>query len=57
VRCVLRILMDREGLIEVIPAPSTILCMGSSFDMDLALHIAGCYVSCVLQAKRHARWR
>jgi hypothetical protein len=52
--CVFRILVDRTGFVEVVPAASTILCTGSKFDLDLALHVAGCYVSCVPQAKRHA---
>jgi hypothetical protein len=33
-------LMDRAGLIDVIPAVSTILMAESRFDLDLALHIA-----------------
>jgi hypothetical protein len=52
--CVFRILMDRAGFVEVVPAASTILYTGSRFDLDLALHVAGCYMSCVPQAKRHA---
>jgi hypothetical protein len=54
-RCVFRILVDRAGFIEVAPAASTILCLGSRFNLDLALHVAGCYVSCVAEAKRRAR--
>jgi hypothetical protein len=34
------LLMDREGFIEVIPAASTILGLGSRFDLDLMLHEA-----------------
>jgi hypothetical protein len=49
--------MDRAGFIEVAPAASTILGLGSRFDLDLALHVAWCYVRCVAQAKRHARGR
>jgi hypothetical protein len=48
------ILVDRVGFVEVAPAASTILCLGSRFDLDLALHAVGGYVSCVAQAKRHA---
>jgi hypothetical protein len=48
------ILVDRAEFIEVTPAGFTIWCLGSIFDLDLALHIAGCYVSCIPQAKRHA---
>jgi hypothetical protein len=33
------LLVDREGLIEVIPATSTILRVGSRFDLDLVLHV------------------
>jgi hypothetical protein len=51
---VLGILMDRAGFVEVTSAASTIWCLWSRFDLDLAIHVAGCYVSCVLQAKRHA---
>jgi hypothetical protein len=51
---VLGVLVDRAGFVEVAPVASTIWCLGSRFDLDLALHVAGCYVSCVLQAKRHA---
>jgi hypothetical protein len=51
------ILVDRAGFIEVTPTVSTIWCLGSRFDLDLALHVAGCYMSCVTQAKRHARLR
>jgi hypothetical protein len=50
--CVFRILVDRVGFVEVVPTASTIFCMGSRFDLDLALHVAGCYVICILQAKR-----
>jgi hypothetical protein len=35
-----RILVDRVGFVEVTPAASTILGLGSSFDLDLALHVA-----------------
>jgi hypothetical protein len=51
---VLGILMDRAGFVEVTHVVSTIWCPGSRFDLDLALHVAGCYVSRVSQAKRHA---
>jgi hypothetical protein len=34
------VLVDGAGLVEVIPATSTILRVESSFDLDLALHIA-----------------
>jgi hypothetical protein len=52
---VLGLLVNREGFIEVIPAASTILGLGSGFNLVLALHEACCYVSSVTQAKRHAR--
>jgi hypothetical protein len=38
--CVFRLLVDRAGFIEVIPASSTILRIESRFDLDLALHVA-----------------
>jgi hypothetical protein len=37
---VFKILADRAGFVEVTPAASTILGLGSKFDMDLALHVA-----------------
>jgi hypothetical protein len=37
---VLGLLMDRAGFVEVIPAASTILGLGSRFNLDLALHEA-----------------
>jgi hypothetical protein len=39
-RRVFGLLLDRAGFIEVIPAVSTILRVGSKFDLDLALHVA-----------------
>jgi hypothetical protein len=45
--CVFGILMDRTGFVEVTPAVFTIWCLGSRFDQDLMLHVAGCYVSCI----------
>jgi hypothetical protein len=37
---VLGVLVDRTGLVEVIPAVSTILRVESRFDLDIALHVA-----------------
>jgi hypothetical protein len=37
---VLRVFVDRAGLIEVIPTASAILVVESRFDLDLALHVA-----------------
>jgi hypothetical protein len=37
---VLGVLADRTGLIDVIPAASTILMVESRFDLDFALHVA-----------------
>jgi hypothetical protein len=37
---VLGLLMNRAGFVEVIPAASTILGLGSRFILDLALHVA-----------------
>jgi hypothetical protein len=48
------VLVDGAGVIEVTPMVTTIWCLGSRFDLDLALHEARCYMSCILQAKRHA---
>jgi hypothetical protein len=36
----LRVLMERTGLVKVIPAGPTILRIESRFDLDLALHVA-----------------
>jgi hypothetical protein len=54
---VLGVLVDMTGLVKVILAASTILRVASRFDLDLALHVAGCYVSGFAQAKRHAGGR
>jgi hypothetical protein len=37
---VFRILVDRAGFVEVPPVASTILGLGSRFNLDLALHVA-----------------
>jgi hypothetical protein len=37
---VIGVLVDRAGLVEVIPASSTILRLESRFDLDLAFHVA-----------------
>jgi hypothetical protein len=37
---VLGLLMNRAGVVVVIPAASTILGLGSKFNLDLALHVA-----------------
>jgi hypothetical protein len=37
---VLKVLVDRIGLVDVIPAASTILMVESRFDLDLVLHVA-----------------
>jgi hypothetical protein len=37
---VLGVFVDRAGLVEVIPAASTILMVESGFDLDLVLHVA-----------------
>jgi hypothetical protein len=36
---VFRVLVDRAGFVEVAPAASTILGLGSRFDLDLAFHV------------------
>jgi hypothetical protein len=38
-RGVFGLLMDRAGFVEMTPATSTILGLGSRFDLDLALHV------------------
>jgi hypothetical protein len=38
--CVFGLLMDRAGLIEMTPAASMILGLGSRFDLDLTLDVA-----------------
>jgi hypothetical protein len=38
-RHVFRILVDRAGFVKVSLAASTILGLGSKFDLDLALHV------------------
>jgi hypothetical protein len=48
------VFVDEARVIEMAPAVSTIWCLGSRFDLDLALHVARRYVSCVPQTKRHA---
>jgi hypothetical protein len=37
---VFRVLVDRAGLVEVVPAASTIFGLGFRFDLDLSLHVA-----------------
>jgi hypothetical protein len=39
-RRVFGLLMDRAGFIEMTPAASMILGLGSRFDLDLTLHVA-----------------
>jgi hypothetical protein len=38
--CVFGLLMDRAGFVEMTPAASMILVLGSRFNLDLALHVA-----------------
>jgi hypothetical protein len=45
--------VDGTRVVKVTHAVSTIWCLGSRFDLDLALHVARRYVSCVPQTKRH----
>jgi hypothetical protein len=51
------LLMGRVGFVEMTPAASTILGLGSRFDLDFTLDVVSCYASCVTQAKRHAGGR
>jgi hypothetical protein len=37
---VLGLLVNRAGFVEVVPAASTILGLGSRLDLDLTLHVA-----------------
>jgi hypothetical protein len=50
---VFKVLVDGAGVVET-PAVSTIWCLGSKFDLDLALHEVIRYMGCVPQANRHA---
>jgi hypothetical protein len=50
---VFRILVDGARVVEMTPAVPTVWCLGSRFDLDLALHVMGRYVNCIAQAKRH----
>jgi hypothetical protein len=50
---VFRILMDGARVVEMTPAVPTVWCLGSRFDLDLALHVMERYVNCNAQAKRH----
>jgi hypothetical protein len=46
------VLVNRAGFVEMTSTVSMIYCLGSRFDLELARHVAGCYVSCIPQAKR-----
>jgi hypothetical protein len=48
------VFVDGARVIEVTPAVPTIWSLGSRFDLDLALHVARRYVSCIPHTKRHA---
>jgi hypothetical protein len=52
--CVFGVLVDRTRIIEVTPAVPMMWGLGSRFDLDLVLHVARRYMSCVPQTKRHA---
>jgi hypothetical protein len=51
------VLVDRARVVEVTSAVPTMWGLGSRFDLDLALHVARRYMSCVLQTERHSGWR
>jgi hypothetical protein len=51
---VFRVLVNRARVVEMTSAVSTMWDLGSRFDLDHILHVAGHYMSCVLQTKRHA---
>jgi hypothetical protein len=55
--CVFGVLVGGARVVEVTPAVPTMWGLGSIFDLDLTLHVARRYVSCIPQAKRHAGWR
>jgi hypothetical protein len=44
---VFRVIVDGAGVVEVTPAVSTNWCLESKFDLNLALHVARHYMSCV----------
>jgi hypothetical protein len=46
--CVFGLLVDRAKIVEVTLAVSAVWGLWSSFDLDLALHVARRYASCVL---------
>jgi hypothetical protein len=48
------VLVDGAGVVRMTIAIPTIWCLGSRFDLDLAVHVAGHYVSYIPQAKRQA---
>jgi hypothetical protein len=41
------VLVDGARVVKVTPTVSMSWCLGSRFDLDLALHVARGYVSCV----------
>jgi hypothetical protein len=51
------VLVDGTRVVEVTPVVSTVWSLRSRFDLDLALHVERCYMSCVPQTKRHVGWR
>jgi hypothetical protein len=48
------VLVDGARVVEMTSAVSTMWDLGSRFDLDLLLHVARCYMSCILRTKRHA---
>jgi hypothetical protein len=48
------VLEDGARVVEMTSAVSTMWNHGSRLDLDLVLHVAGCYMSCVPQTMRHA---
>jgi hypothetical protein len=45
------VLVDKARVVKMTSALSTMWDLGSRFDMDLTLHVARCYMSCVPQTK------
>jgi hypothetical protein len=47
------VLVDWARVVEMTSAVSTMWDIGSRFDLDLVLHVARHYMSCIPQTKRH----
>jgi hypothetical protein len=47
------VLVDRARVVEMTFAISTMWDLGSRFNLELVLHVARRYMSCIPQTKRH----